>query len=176
MLFSRDNLIALGVLVALTAAYFLVVYRGQSAALAEVRAETAQKTRRLDEDTRRATRLPPMVRQVEAMKQRYNKDWDRRLPQRQELADFLREIASNLAQEQLSNQIIQPGNPTRGPLYNCLPIKMKFEGDFLALTGFLKHMDGVTRLTRVEYLRIDPSVRAGKLSIELGMNIHFTEQ
>ena len=176
MSFSRDNLIALGVLVAITAGYFLVVHRAQSATLGEVRDRAAQAKRRLEEDRLRASRVPAMVREIEAMKRRYNKDWDRRLPQRQELADFLREIASNLAQERLFNEIIQPGNPTRGPLYNCLPIKMKFEGDFLSLAGFLRRVDGMTRLTRVENLKIVPGADGRKLLIELGMNIYFAEQ
>ena len=176
MSFSRDSLIVPGALLAITAGYLVVVCRAQSAALGQVRDRAAGAKRRLEADNLRASRLPPMVREIEAMKRRYNKDWDRRLPQRQELADFLREIASNLAQERLANEIIQPGNPSRGPLYDCLPIKMKFEGDFLSLAGFLKRVDEMTRLTRVENLRITPDADGRKLLIELGMNIYFTEQ
>jgi Tfp pilus assembly protein PilO len=120
--------------------------------------------------------MPPMIRQIESMKRRYNKDWDRRLPERKELAGFLREIASNLAQEDLSNEMIQPGNPSRSPLYNCLPITMKFEGDFLSLANFLRRVDGMTRLTRVEHLSIQRGDDHRKLPITLGMNIYFTEQ
>lgn len=188
--FSRDNLIILGILTVITITYFVVIYRAQSATMADVAARTAQTERRLKTDAMQASRVGPMLRQIKVMKQRYNKkEWDRRLPGRQELAGFLREIASNLSAARLSNRIIQPGNPFRGPLYNRLPITMKFEGDFLALAGFLKRVDEMTRLTRIEQLTIEPARRsqdhrtAGRsneepisLAIELGMNIYFTEQ
>ena len=175
MRLSRDSLIVLGILAAIVLTYVLVVYRSQTSALDEVRTQAAERKRELEANDRKATRVPPMIREIEKMKQRFNKDWDRRLPQRQELSEVLREIAANLAQESLANQIIQPGNPTRGQLFNILPITMKFEGDFLALARLLDRVDKMTRLTRIEQLIIQPSKKGEGLAIELGMNIYFTE-
>jgi len=172
---SRDNLIVLGILAVVVLTYSLVVYRAQSKSLDAAQVEMAERQRQLEANTRQATRVPPMIRQIEKMKQRFNQDWHRRLPQRQELAGFLREISSNLAQENLSNQMIQPGNPGRGRLYNRLPITMNFEGDFLALAGFLGRVDKMTRLTRIEKLIIQPARLGDGLSVELGMNIYFTD-
>lgn len=172
---SRDSLIVLGILTVIVVTYMAVIYRWQSNALDEVRGRIAEGERLLQANGQRATRVPAMIRQVERMKQRFNKDWDRRLPQRTELAGFLHEISANLAQERLFNQMIQPGNPTRGPLYNRLPITMTFEGDFLALARFLRRVDRMARLTRVEKLIIEPGSGGNELSIELGMNIYFTE-
>ena len=172
---SRDNLVVLGIVVVVAATYLLVVFRSQSASLEEVRERTAECRRQLEADGVKAAPVPHMARDVETMKRRYDKDWRRRLPQRQELAGFLHEISANLSEEKLSNQIIQPGRPTRGSLYNRLPITMKFEGSFLALAGFLKRVDGMTRLTRIEQLSMAPKDSGEDLSIELGMNIYFTE-
>jgi len=176
MRFGRDSWIVLGILAAMTSTYTLVVYRSQSSLLTRVRTRASEQKRRLEADAVKTSRVPLMVREVDAMKRRYNKDWDRRLPQRKELAGFLRELSSNLAQEKLVNQMIAPGHPTRGPLYNVLPITMKFEGSFLALAGFLQRVDNMTRLTRIEQLKIDPRSDSDDLAIELGMNIYFTEQ
>ena len=172
---SRDNLIVLGILAVIVVTYMVVIYRWQSNSLDEVRGLIAEGERQLEVNGQKAARVPAMIRQVDRMKQRFNKDWDRRLPQRTELAGFLREISANLAQERLFDQMIQPGNPTRGPLYNRLPITMTFEGDFLALASFLRRVDQMARLTRVEKLSIEPADGSNKLSIELGMNIYFTE-
>lgn len=172
---SRDNLIVLGIVAVIVVTYMVVIYRWQSNSLDEVRGRIAEGERLLEVNGQKATRVPAMIRQVDRMKQRFNKDWDRRLPQRTELAGFLHEISANLAQERLFNQMIQPGNPTRGPLYNRLPITMTFEGDFLALARFLRRVDQMARLTRVEKLSIEPAVGSEELSIELGMNIYFTE-
>lgn len=176
MRLSRDNLIVLGILAAITVCYVLVVYRSQSSALEKIDVRTAQTKRQLEQNMAAAGQVPPLLRQIGEMKRRYNKDWVRRLPQRKELAGFLREIASNLVQENLSNQIIQPGSATRGPLYNRLPISMQFEGEFLALARFLQRVDEMTRLTRIEHLKIAPAPDGRKLSMGLGMNIYFTEK
>ena len=176
MKFDKDSMVVLGVLAALSAGYFLTVYRAQSRSYEEVKAGLAQRRQQLERDTQQAARVPPMMREIEAMKLRYNKDWDRRLPESKELAGFLREISGNLAQDRLMSPMIQPGNPTRGPLYNRLPITMKFEGSFLSLAAFLNRVDKMTRLTRIEQLLIEPRREGDSLNVELCMNIYFTEQ
>jgi len=177
MRLSRDNLIVLGVVAAITIAYVLVVHRGQSATLEEIQTQTAERRREIEADQAKAAPIPQMAREIETLKRRFDKDWQRRLPQRQELAAFLREISAGLSQAGLGlHATIEPGKPTRGPLYNRLPITMKVEGDFLALAGFLKRVDGMARLTRIEQLRIAPMDHGRDLQIEVGMNIYFTEQ
>jgi type IV pilus assembly protein PilO len=173
---SRDSAAVVGVLALVTAVYVLVVYRRQAATLTHLRARAAERQRKLADDAAKASRVPALTREVQAMRQRYNADWDRRLPEQKELAGFLREISANLVEENLQNHMIAPGEPTRGRLYNMLPITMRFEGDFLSLAGFLKRVDGMTRLTRIEQLRIEPTKDSSNLQIELGMNIYFTEQ
>jgi len=175
MRLSRDNLIILGIVVVITVTYVAVIYRRQSRTLEDVRVSLADRQRGLRTSGMTASRVPGMVREIESMKQCYNTEWDRRLPKRKELAEFLREISSNLARERLINQIIKPGNPSRTPLYNRLPITMEFEGDFLSLARFLKRVDHMARLTRIEKMTIEPAKDSRDLAIELGMNIYFTE-
>jgi len=172
----RPDAIGLTVVVVALAVYLLVIHRGQSASLNDVAARTAACRRRIEADTAKAAPVPQMARDVARMRQRYNKDWDRRLPRRQELAGFLREISAHLSEQKLANQMIQPGRPEPGPLYNRLPITMRFEGGFPALASFLQRVDAMTRLTRVEQLRIATREDDAQLAIELGMNIYFTEQ
>jgi Tfp pilus assembly protein PilO len=184
----RESLIVTGVLLATSVAYAAVVHRYQSRTLTGIATQVAAQKAKLEADAVKARQVAPMARQVEQMKTRYNKDWDRKLPASKELPMFLRDIAGNLAQAKLTNGMIQPGNPYKGSLYNCLPITMKFEGDFLSLASFLKRVDQMPRLTRIENLLINPSeqnqansnalagVWVPRLSIELGINIYFTEQ
>lgn len=173
---SRDNWIVLGVLVAITVTYGFVVYRWQTSRLDGLRGQIAAQKRQQQADAAKAARVAPMIREIQEMKRRYNSDWNRRLPESQELAGFLREISGNLADENLSRPMIKPGDPTRGPLYNVLPITMKFDAGFLSLANFLKRVDGMARLTRIEQLSVHPRPDNDKLSIVLGMNIYFTEQ
>lgn len=177
MFFSRDNLIVMGILTVITITYFAVVYRIQSASANEISSQRIETERHIKTDSELASRVPPMLRQIKTMKRQYNDDdWGQRLPERQELAGFLHEIASGLSQEKLTNQLVQPGNPSQTPLYNCLPITLRCEGDFLSLARFLKRIDGMTRLVRIERLVIESGEDTQKLQIEMGMNIYFTEQ
>ena len=173
---SRDNWIVLGILAVLVVTYVAVVYRWQDSRMDRLRNSIAERKRQHQADAAKADRVAPMMREIQAMKQRYNNDWNRRLPESQELAGFLREISANLAAEKLSRPMIAPGDPSRGSLFNVLPITMKFEGDFLSLAGFLRRVDGMTRLTRIEQLSIHPRQQGDDLAIVLGMNIYFTEQ
>lgn len=175
MRMARQDMIIGGIFAIMLGGYFLGVWRTQSRWMERARTELAAKRRQVNADTLTASRVDPLRRDIEALKQRYNNDWDRRLPKSQDLAKFLREISGNLAQDNLSSQFFQPGSPNRGPLYNRLPINMKFAGDFLGLGRFLRHIDGMTRLTRVERLTIEPRQDEAGLNVELGMNIYFTE-
>ena len=175
--FSRDNLIVLGIMAVIATTYFTVVHRIQSASARTVSDRTLEVKRLMETELAQANRVPSMIREIEQMKRRYNEqEWGRRLPERQELSGFLRDIASGLSQEKLSNQFIQPGNPYQTPRYNCLPITLRFEGDFLSLARFLKRIDGMARLTRIEHMAISSGQAGEKLEIEMGMNIYFTEQ
>ena len=108
------------------------------------------------------------------MKLQY-KDFGRRLPKRRELGGFLREISGHLNQGDLSNQLIEPGNPSREELFHTLPIIMRFKGSYLSLAGFLQRIDKMERLTRVQTLKITREKQGDSLDIELQMNIYFTE-
>ncbi len=134
----------------------------------------------LDSGHKSCEKLPDLARQVGQMQARY-KNMDRRLPKQQELGAFLKEISSDLAEAKLVNQSIEPGSPQREQLYHTLPIVMKFQGSYLSLAAFLKRIQDMERLTRVQTLIIGPNheesrkTTDGDLSIELHLNIYFTE-
>jgi Tfp pilus assembly protein PilO len=118
-----------------------------------------------------------MVRQVEEMKTLYQ-NFDRRLPGRQELGGFLREISSNLSEEGFTNKVIEPAQPARETLFHTLPIILRFRGSYPSLASFLQRLERMERLTQVQRLSV---ARAGSkmagddLRIEVRMNIYFTE-
>ena len=177
---TRDNLIAAGVLLGVVLAATVLVYLPQRGRLHDLRTEIAQEKARLLGDTERSSAVPAMLRQVQTMRKRYT-NFDRRLPKRKELGGFLREISGNLAQENLANQLIEPGSPTRAKLFHTLPIVVRFQGSYLSLASFLKRLEEMERLTQVQRLSIsrrsqpDRAAPAEDLHIEVLMNIYFTE-
>jgi len=171
---SRDAWIAAGVLAALVIAAVVGVYIPQARRLERLRADAASLRTQLQADTQKVAVVPELIRQVQEMKALY-KDFDRRLPKQKELGGFLREISTKLAEEELTNQIIEPGNPVHEKLFHTLPIIMRFEGDYLSLASFLKGVDNMERLTRVQKLNASMNERTHSLDLELQMNIYFSE-
>jgi len=170
----KDSWIVLGVLTGVVAAAVVFMYVPQGKRLDELRTAIATQELELSVNAAKAAVVPNLLQRIESMKLRY-KDFDRRLPKRRELGGFLREISGRLNQEDLSNQLIEPGNPSREELFHTLPIIMRFKGSYLALASFLKRIDRMERLTRVQTLKIARDKKGGGLDIELQMNIYFTE-
>jgi len=127
-------------------------------------------------DAGKASVVPQMVKQMQAMRMRYQ-DFDRRMPKRKELAGFLKEISSILAAEELTILNTEPRSPKREDLFHTLPIVMKLEGPYLSLASLLDQIHRMERLTRIQKLSVskNPKKDTQDLNIELQMNIYFTE-
>ncbi|MHC4481871.1 MAG: type 4a pilus biogenesis protein PilO, partial [Planctomycetota bacterium] len=124
---AKDNLIVLGIVVVIVGAATGLVYVPQRSRLSDLRARTAREQLRLTENIGKSAAVPAMVREVQSMRKRYS-NFDRRLPKRKELGEFLREISGNISQEDLSNQLIEPGTPARAKLFRTFPIVLRFQG------------------------------------------------
>ena len=172
--FTKDNLVMVAIVAVIMVAAAVVVYLPQSRKLNRIRNDIASEQATLESTAQQASVVPGMVRQIEAMKGRY-KDFDRRLPKRKELGEFLREISQNLQAEKLTNQVIEPGTPSQEELFHTLPIIMRFRGPYLALASFLERIDKMERLTRTQKLTIIADPKEDTVDITLQMNIYFTE-
>ncbi len=171
----RESLVVLAVMAAMAGGTWLFLYRPQGQRLEQVHAEMATQKTVLQSDAQKASVVPDMVRQVRDMMNRY-KDLDRKVPERTELGGFLREISANLSDENLSNQLIEPGSPTTEELFHTLPIIMKFRGSYLSLASFLRRINGMERLARVHKLKIDSDSKSNDLDIEVQLSIYFTDK
>lgn len=170
----KDNWIAAGAMVAVVAVATLFVYMPQSRKVNKLKQQTVEKRLAVEESLVKASAVPQMARQVQEMKSRY-RNFDRRLPKQKELGSFLSEISGNLNKEKLTTELMQPGKPSSDELFFTLPIIMKFKGSFLSMASFLKRIDQMERLTRVQRLMIVRDPKSNDLNVEMNMNIYFTE-
>lgn len=170
----KESWIVLGVLTGVMATAVIFLYGPQGKRIGELRTAITRQELALATDATKAAVVPSLLREIESMKLQY-KDFGRRLPKKRELGGFLREISGHLNHGDLSNQLIEPGNPSREELFHTLPIIMRFKGSYLALAGFLQRIDKMERLTRVQTLKITREKEGDSLDIELQMNIYFTE-
>ncbi len=187
MWFNKDSVVALLLLVCGVGIAMAFVYVPQDRELNGLRERRLTENRKLEKKTELAAIVPKLLRETRAMKAHY-KNFDRRLPQQKELGGFLLEISGLLDNENFSDQVIEPGRPTREPLFNTLPIIMKFKGSYLSLGVFLDKINKMERLTRVQRLTINTPANDGgagpggkvaagesdELNIELQLNIYFS--
>jgi len=171
---KKDTWIMLGVMAAVVVATTAVVYMPQTRKLEDMRAQITSQKALLASNAQRAAVLPEVAGRVEQMKILYQ-ELDRRIPGRTELGGFLREISEHVQNSKLTNELIEPGNPSREELFHTLPIIMKLRGPYLALADFLKRIGKMQRLARVQKLNVSSDPKTGELEIELQMNIYFTD-
>ena len=174
--FSKDNIAMLGILCVLLAVAALVMYWPQGRALNTLRSQIETEKNTTASYAAKVAIVPDLRRQVEEMRSRY-KDFDRRMPKSKELHGFLKEISENLEKERLDNPLIEPGGTAREESFHTMPITMRFQGNYLSLASFLKRIDTMERLTRVQklHITIDPKSPDMKINCELRLNIYFTE-
>ena len=171
----RNHWVALAMAAALLVTFLIAVNDPQGQRLADTRQQIAERRAKVAEDAARARQVPRMRKQVAELR-RQLKGFDRRLPRQREMGGFLKEISAALQSGGLTEPAIQPGSPTSGDLYNRLPILMRFESGFMDLVEFLDRLDGMTRLTRVERIHIQPSTDDGhRVKVDMQVNIYFTE-
>ncbi len=174
---GKDTWVVLAIVTVVLVTTTTLVYLPQSRQLKRIRTQIVTQERALKADSELASIVPALLQQIEAMSRRYS-DFDRLLPKRQELGGFLREISNHLAEEQLSGQLIEPGSPTSQELFHTLPIIMRFKGSYLSVASFLRRLDGMERLTRVQKLQVTRGATSNspdELEVELQINIYFTE-
>ena len=171
---SKQTVMVLGIVVVAVVAAGLLVFLPQGRKLKHLDQRMTAQTQRLEADASLAAIVPALLREIEESKRHY-KDFDRRLPEQKELGGFLRDIASHLTACNLSNQLIEPGNPTRSELFHTLPIIMRFRGSYLDIAKFLRELEQMERLARVERLSIVNDPDTPELEAELQINIYFIE-
>jgi len=179
MRITKDIWIVVGILAAMICGAVFFVYRSQNHRLDEFRVQITAAQADVENQAKTIAIFPELAKQIKSMRARY-RDFDRRLPGRQELGGFLKEISGHLGDDHFSDQLIEPGNPTQEDMFHTLPIIMRFRGSYLTSVDFFKRIEQMERLTRIQKLKIsmnDPKDDRddSMLDIELQLNIYFTE-
>jgi Tfp pilus assembly protein PilO len=170
---KRDNIILVCILVALVGGAVFGVYLPQNARKDELRQKMELEETSLQQTEHKIAVVPTMAKRVEAMRREYS-DFDRKLPKRKELGEFLRQINSSLSEQNLSNHLIQTGKTELEGQFHRLPITMRFSGGYLPMCTFLDRMAKTKRLAQVRKLTVNNG-QGDQLDISLQMNIYFKE-
>jgi Tfp pilus assembly protein PilO len=158
---------------ALCAAFYLFAYRPQTSRAAQLQQQIVVQQKELFAGRAQTRELDAVRDEVNSLKVRLSRV--KVLPKRQELAQFIQDIAKLADKTSLRRyNLRQPGMPVIGDQVNRQPIEMSFEGDFVNVFSFLRNTEDLPRLTRVPSLSIRSMDNRGQVRVTLTMNIYFT--
>ncbi|MCG3179282.1 MAG: hypothetical protein BIFFINMI_01616 [Phycisphaerae bacterium] len=174
MRIRKDQFLTAAIVGVILVTFLFVVFLPQRRDLKRLHQERDEAVQSLDRDKEKAKELAKLRGDVRQMEDRLS-FFDQRLPDQQELGEFLRDVSRYAQFAGLKQATFQPRNVSQSELHLEMPIDMKFTGRFLSLCNFLRQTKSMTRLTHVQTLTVsnDKDLK-GDCGIELVMTIYFT--
>lgn len=175
MLCKRLQLGLLVAAVVILAGFYLVWYRPAANRLKQLNDSISGIQTQLRQNQDQVIRLPVVASEARRLELALN-EFPRRFPSQPELGQFIREITQISEQLALQEWKYQPMAPRRTPMYFEMPIQMSFRGNYLDAASFLRQVEQMQRLTRMQRLSIrGKDARTGAVEVEMAMNIYFSE-
>jgi len=171
----RSQLTLGGLLLALMGLGYVTLYRPEVRQMHQVLSRMAQSKAQLQEGQAQARAIPDVVKDLSQLRSRLA-DF-KKLPNGSPLGEFMREITEISRQADLGRlEWIFEEGPRRGEQFTELPVKLKFEGDFISVFRFLRDAEDLPRLTRVTGMTITGGdLKTGTVQVEMSMSIYFSE-
>jgi len=155
-------------------AFYIVVYRPQSADIAELNRQIAEKQQELASDRSQTNRLPAVAGELDRLNARLA--GFKELPPDPQFGPFIHDISGASQQAKLRKFTDQPGEVTRDDLYSEMPVTLTFQGDFASVFTFIRHVEDMDRLTRVRDVQIKSiDSTLGTVDVTLTVNIYYSE-
>jgi len=157
-------------------AFLLLGYRPARARIEALDLRLDAKRRELEQNqnkTRNLAYLEAAVRKLEAQVQTQG----RQFPRQPELGQFMRDITQISQSLALRDWKYTHGLPKKGNGYFERPIEMRFEGDGQGVVAFLRQLEDLQRLTRVQRLSLKARDSGGSaVETVLTMSIYSSEE
>lgn len=154
--------------------HHLVFARAADARLESLSAQIAAADLGLRSADASLAELPRVQQDVDELRQKLESA--RKLPQHQDLGQFLRDINTFGEEASLAKLTVQPGVPRRREMVSEIPVSVSFEADFLNAFSFLRRTEDMPRLTAVRGLSIKSlDGSAGTVEVQLSMALFFSD-
>lgn len=116
-------------------------------------AEVESNKKQLGVDRKGVQGLDELREQVIDLR-RTAQNTNRVVPDSNDLADVLRRLNSELLAQGMSNQEVQTQAIVNGSDFNVIPMSLRFEGEYPGAFEFVKNIEHMSRLTRINRLEI----------------------
>ena len=98
--------------------------------------------------------------------QRATQNYERQVPGQRDLGAFLHRIADLMNEQNLKEQLIQPGEEIEAEKLNCIPVNMQCKGRLKQIFEFYRRLQELDRLVRIEQVKL---VNDGDFNGQVGM-------
>lgn len=161
MRIERDQIVTLGAISGLAILFVLGGWLPMQNRRSQADRQAGEISQQLSGTRQGATGLAKLARDVQALKDQVG-DSPRYVPQEGELAGLLRQLSSELADQQVQDQMIQTQSMVSGEDFNLMPVRLTFRGTFPATFAFLRHIEYMDRVVQVNRLEVDGTAGADK--------------
>lgn len=155
--------------------FVLGVHLPRQRALRDLRQQIQAQQQQLEQAQKHSSLLLPLTRQVEQLRQAAA-GFHARLPGDGQVGPFLKQVAEQLRQAQLTSLEMRPGSPLDGKRYVELPIRIGFEGSFVGIFAFLAQLENLDRVKRVVDLNLEGQVAPNQgVRADMTLSIYCTK-
>lgn len=117
--------------------------------------------------------LPCLEKQLLELRKRVG-NYDAKVPTGRDLGSFLYKITDLMNEQNLKEQLVQPGKEVKADELACIPISMRCKGSLKQIFEFYKSLQGLDRLVRIEQVKLtNDSDFSGRVSMQTEAVIYY---
>ena len=174
MKLRKEQLLTVAIIGVILVTFVTVIYVPQRRELTQLKQEYQSAAQALQRDKNKALELAQLRGEVKQMTDRLA-FFNQRLPDDQELGEFVGTASRNALVAGLTDMKYMPKGVVQDELYLRRPIEMTCTGRFADLFAFLLKLKDLPRLTHVQSLNLTNDAKlTGDCTIKMEMMIYFT--
>jgi len=157
---KRDQLLVVGILVFIAVLFLLAFHLPHVGQIRGMKEDLKQQREALRQDHQTAQNLHRLALEVRDLRD-VTSHLDEQLPSTEGLDQFLKELAVCMAAESLELLGLKPEAVQKGQQLDELPIQVGFRGTFAGTYRFLRRLESMRRIARVDALQLTVSEGTG---------------
>lgn len=175
MRIERDQLCTILIVLGLVAIYAVGVWIPHRKRTENVRRQIKEATQQLEVDRANSRKLDSLARKVFDLKQVVSSA-PQIVPREGELAGLLKRLSADLEYQGAADQAIEVRPTIETREYSVIPVTLRFRASFAGVFSFLKKIEAMDRLVRIEQLSLegDPERPTKPLAVDIELGAFFT--
>jgi Tfp pilus assembly protein PilO len=170
---ERKQVLLIAVIAAMVAGFAMLLYRPLHNRIKAVRAGREARVIATAQAKSNMEQIPALKSQLASLESQV-RDFDARIPAGRGLGSFLQSLTEAMNSHNLKDQVIVPDAEIAMEGVVCIPVKIQCSGTVHEIFAFLKSMQAVERLMRIERVEVKngPELN-GMLTMAAQVNIYY---